>query len=101
MKPPPPPREDSDFEDVKGDEQSSSGGSSTSGSNINGSSKTEEAPLVNQETKAVNRSKKLVYLALLLAAAAVGTLTWCKFALNRSIGHMCRHLLTSPSDFIL
>jgi len=37
---------------------------------------TKSAPLTAQETKAVNRSKILVYLALLLAAGAVGALTY-------------------------
>lgn len=33
-------------------------------------------PITRQETKAVNRSKILVYVALVLAAAAVGALTY-------------------------
>ena len=57
------------------DEQSSGGSKSTT--NREGSSVQEQENLLgHKETRAVNRSKFLVYLALLLAAAGIGTATY-------------------------
>lgn len=61
---------------VEESEKSSSDEDPTTTNNSDKRSTTSEDTFVHQETKQVNRSKLFVYLALILAAAAVGVLTY-------------------------
>jgi hypothetical protein len=54
----------------------------TSGKESHASSTSGELSIGRQETKAVNRSKLVVYLALLVAAAAMGTATYFYMAME-------------------
>ena len=71
--------EDSSDDQSRSDSESklsSDDGTTTNRSGNSGGNSSTSEPLTKQETKQVNRSKILVYVALTLAAAAVGTLTW-------------------------
>jgi hypothetical protein len=56
--------------------------SETSGKDSHASSDTSQSSIGRQETTAVNRSKLVVYLALLIAAAAMGTATYFYMAIE-------------------
>ena len=57
-------------------ESSTTIGDGTNGDEGSHSGSSGDAPLAQKETRAVNRSKLLVYFVLLLAATAMGTLTY-------------------------
>jgi hypothetical protein len=63
-------------EDPSDEEAMSDGHSTTENSFKDASDSSSATPIGQHETKAVNRSKILVYLVLLVAAAAAGTATF-------------------------
>jgi hypothetical protein len=71
--------EESSDEEAMSDEHSMT---ETSGKESHASSTSGELSIGRQETKAVNRSKLVVYLALLVAAAAMGTATYFYMAME-------------------
>lgn len=78
------------------DASSTNGDTTTNGDEKSASSNSSGDKFTKQETKAVNRSKILVYVALALAATAVGVLTWHfttqdetnSFLVDVSMGHL-------------